>query len=44
MFERLRLWFWKWFRPSKYWHHVAEELVAAYQAGLEDAEKEENHE
>lgn len=40
MFKRLRLWYWKWFRPSKYWHHVAEEMAAAYRAGLEAAEKE----
>lgn len=43
MFKRLRLWCWKWFRPSKYVYHIAEGLAEAYQAGLEAAEKEANH-
>ena len=30
--ERLKLWCWKWFKPRRYWHHIAEELRAAYDA------------
>lgn len=34
--ERLKLWYWKWFKPRRYWRHVAEELRAAYEAGLKN--------
>jgi hypothetical protein len=36
--RELRLWFWKWFRPSKYIHHLAEELEAAYPADAEEVD------
>jgi len=29
MLQKVKLWFWKWFRPKKYIHHIAEEMVAA---------------
>lgn len=38
MFEKLKLWYWHWFRPAKWVHHLAEELVAAYEAGLQSVE------
>lgn len=41
MFERLRLWFWKWFRPAKYWHHVAEERAKGYQVWWDTEETDE---
>lgn len=34
MFKRLRLWYWKWFRPSKYYNHVGRQAVAGLLAGF----------
>lgn len=42
MFKRLRLWYWKWFRPSQYTYHVAKEVAAAIRAGLVAEDKEVN--
>lgn len=35
MFTKFIVWYWKWFKPSKWARWLADELVAAYQAGLE---------
>lgn len=42
MFKRLRLWYWKWFRPSKYTYHVVEELAACIRASLVAPDEEVN--
>lgn len=37
MFKRLRLWFWKWFRPSKYSYYIGQHAVAGFLAGFTQA-------
>ena len=34
--NKVKLWIWKWFIPRKYIHHLAEQLVAAHEKGLDN--------
>ena len=40
MFTKFIVWYWKWFKPAKWARWLADELVAAYQAGLENPDPE----
>lgn len=38
MFKRLRLWYWKWFQPSRYGYYLGQQAAAGFKAGLERSE------